>query len=192
MSHGLIFLIFFYIFMKYIWREAASGKTHHETAARRGGSEESEDSLLPLPRSVLYIVVGLSLLVAGGEFIVDGASGIARTFGVSERLIGLLIVGPGTSVPELVALLDDERGIPRVPVANALWKINQHARAIPALISAARDNAGSESFCAAIALGQIGPAAKRATPTLLKLLEHPEQHVRKVAAAALKKVDSGS
>lgn len=102
-SHGLIFLIFFYIFMKYIWREAASGKAHHKTAASQGVSEEGEDSLLPLPRAVLYIVVGLGFLVAGGEFIVDGATGIARTFGVSERLIGLLIVGPGTSVPELVA-----------------------------------------------------------------------------------------
>jgi len=39
----------------------------------------------------------------GGEFIVDGASGIARGLGMAERTIGLVIVGPGTSVPELIA-----------------------------------------------------------------------------------------
>lgn len=102
-SHGLIFLIFFYIFMKYVWREAASGKAHHESAASQNVSQSDEDGLLPRSRSILYVGVGLGLLVTGGELIVDGASGIARTFGVSERLIGLLIVGPGTSVPELVA-----------------------------------------------------------------------------------------
>jgi cation:H+ antiporter len=41
--------------------------------------------------------------VFGGEFIVDGASGIAKSFGMEERVIGLVIVGPGTSFPELMA-----------------------------------------------------------------------------------------
>jgi len=41
--------------------------------------------------------------VFGGEFIVDGATGLAKNFGLSERVIGLLIVGPGTSFPELIA-----------------------------------------------------------------------------------------
>jgi cation:H+ antiporter len=40
--------------------------------------------------------------VFGGEFIVDGASGIAKSFGMEERVIGLVIVGPGTSFPELI------------------------------------------------------------------------------------------
>jgi cation:H+ antiporter len=102
-SHGLIFLIFFYIFMKYVWREAASGKAHHEAADRKNSAQDADGGGLSLTRSILYVAVGLALLVAGGEFIVDGATGIARTFEVSERLIGLLIVGPGTSVPELVA-----------------------------------------------------------------------------------------
>ena len=39
----------------------------------------------------------------GGELIVDGAQGLARSFGLSERVIGLAIVGPGTSFPELIA-----------------------------------------------------------------------------------------
>jgi cation:H+ antiporter len=54
-------------------------------------------------KSVVYVIIGLVGLVMGGEFIVDGATGVARGMGLSERVIGLLIVGPGTSVPELIA-----------------------------------------------------------------------------------------
>jgi cation:H+ antiporter len=100
-SHGLTFLLFFFIFMKYVWAEAASGHAHKEEALPHHSADDGP--ALSLPRSIVYISVGLALLVAGGEFIVEGASGVARAFGMSERLIGLLIVGPGTSVPELVA-----------------------------------------------------------------------------------------
>jgi len=51
----------------------------------------------------MYIVGGLVGLVFGGELIVDGAQGLAKGFGLSERVIRLLIVGPGTSFPELIA-----------------------------------------------------------------------------------------
>lgn len=54
-------------------------------------------------KSILFVALGLLGLVFGGEFIVDGATGIARGFGLSERVIGLVIVGPGTSFPELIA-----------------------------------------------------------------------------------------
>ena len=40
-------------------------------------------------------------LIAGGNFFVDGASGIARNLGVSESVIGLTLVAGGTSLPEL-------------------------------------------------------------------------------------------
>ncbi len=54
-------------------------------------------------RATLLVLLGLAGLVFGGDFIVDGATGVAKSFGLSERVIGLAIVGPGTSVPELVA-----------------------------------------------------------------------------------------
>jgi cation:H+ antiporter len=67
--------------------------------------------------SVTYLmfVVGLVILVAGGEFLVRGASSIARAFHLSPLLIGLTIVGFGTSAPELIvsvqAALADRPGI---------------------------------------------------------------------------------
>ncbi|SIQ66442.1 cation:H+ antiporter [Shewanella morhuae] len=52
--------------------------------------------------SVLFIVVGISMLVGGGILFVNGAVDLAKTFGVSEVIIGLTIVAIGTSMPELV------------------------------------------------------------------------------------------
>ena len=51
---------------------------------------------------ILLLIVGLVLIIAGAEFLVDGSSSIARRFGVSEFVIGLTIVGMGTSAPEMV------------------------------------------------------------------------------------------
>jgi cation:H+ antiporter len=47
------------------------------------------------------VVLGLLLLVAGADFLVEGATGIARSLGISEAVIGLTIVAVGTSLPEL-------------------------------------------------------------------------------------------
>lgn len=56
---------------------------------------------MPLWRSTLYIIGGLAGLIWGGQLFVDGASGIARSLGVSESVIGLTLVAGGTSLPEL-------------------------------------------------------------------------------------------
>lgn len=51
---------------------------------------------------VLLLLLGLTLLLAGGESLVRGASALARRLGLSEVLIGLTVVAFGTSAPELV------------------------------------------------------------------------------------------
>lgn len=67
------------------------------------GSVPQEDD--PLETSIvkasLMTAGGLVLLVIGAHFLVDSASTIARTFGISEAVIGLTIVAVGTSLPEL-------------------------------------------------------------------------------------------
>ncbi|WP_300391921.1 calcium/sodium antiporter [Henriciella sp.] len=64
---------------------------------------------------VALIVGGLLLLFAGGEMLVRGSVGVARRLGMSELLIGLTLVGFGTSMPEMVtslqALSDDAVGL---------------------------------------------------------------------------------
>ena len=75
-------------------------------ALRRGATAEAED--LPAPplwQAVLYAGAGLVAVVLGADWLVRGASDIARTFGVSEAMIGLSVVAVGTSLPELAATL---------------------------------------------------------------------------------------
>lgn len=55
--------------------------------------------------TIILLLVGLGLIVLGADWLVDGASAIARRAGVSEFVIGLTIVGFGTSCPELVVSL---------------------------------------------------------------------------------------
>ena len=54
---------------------------------------------------LLLLIAGLLLIVFGADWLVDGASAIARKVGISEFVIGLTIVGFGTSCPELVVSL---------------------------------------------------------------------------------------
>lgn len=67
------------------------------------------------------IVAGLALLTAGSDFLIRGATAIARRFGVSELLIGLTLVGFGTSTPELVSSVQAAMvGSPGVAVGNVV------------------------------------------------------------------------
>lgn len=70
---------------------------------------------------VLLTVVGLGLLVAGGELFVNGAKGIAMALGVSESVVGLTIVAIGTSLPELAAsIVAAARGYSSLAVGNVV------------------------------------------------------------------------
>ena len=53
----------------------------------------------------ILILAGFILLFIGGEALVRGSVGVARKFGMSELIIGLTLVGFGTSLPELVTSL---------------------------------------------------------------------------------------
>lgn len=90
---GLVLIGFFIIFLYYIFglaKESANTEAVTETEEVRSW-----------PVALGMIVGGLTGLVLGGKWIVDGAVSIAENFGVSEALIGLTIVAVGTSLPEL-------------------------------------------------------------------------------------------
>ncbi|MAU51454.1 MAG: sodium:calcium antiporter [Roseovarius sp.] len=68
---------------------------------------------------ILYILGGLAGLVIGGDLLVRGAVALARGFGVSPLIIGLTLVGFGTSTPELVTSLQAAfAGSPGIAVGN--------------------------------------------------------------------------
>ncbi len=88
---GFVLIAFFAIFLYYTFSIARSGRS----------TDDSEIKQLSLTRSIIYIIVGLTGLVLGGQWIVAGAVKIAEFFGISQSLIGLTIVAVGTSLPEL-------------------------------------------------------------------------------------------
>jgi cation:H+ antiporter len=88
-----------------------------ETAADLAGAPAARSKL----RLALTAVAGLVFLVLGGSLFVDGASGLARALGLSERLIGLTIVAVGTSLPELAtSLIAARRGHSDIAVGNVV------------------------------------------------------------------------
>ena len=64
-----------------------------------------EKPKLSLPKSIIFIIVGLAGIILGGDLVVNSASDIAIALGMSETLVGLTIVAIGTSLPELVTSL---------------------------------------------------------------------------------------
>ena len=68
---------------------------------------------------VLILLVGLALVILGADWLVEGASTIARRAGLSEFVIGMTIVGIGTSMPELVVSLTGAlRGSADIAIGN--------------------------------------------------------------------------
>ena len=71
--------------------------------------------------SVMAIIIGFGLLVWGAERFVHGAAAIAKNFGVPPLIIGLTVVGIGTSAPEiLISMVASYEGNPALAVGNAL------------------------------------------------------------------------
>jgi len=88
---GLVLILFFGVFMYYLISMA------------RNKVEDEEDTSLPsMKKSIVLTVIGIIGIVLGSNFVVDGASGLAKIIGISERMISLTIVALGTSLPELV------------------------------------------------------------------------------------------
>ena len=54
------------------------------------------------PQSIFLIVIGIILLFIGGHFTVNGAVAVAESLGISQLIIGIVIVAIGTSLPELI------------------------------------------------------------------------------------------
>jgi len=64
--------------------------------------EVKEEEIKPLGRNALIALVGLTLIIVGGELTVHNAVRIAHAIGISKRVVGLTIIAIGTSLPELI------------------------------------------------------------------------------------------
>lgn len=101
---GIIFLVIFAVFIFYLIKSALdarkSGEISEKEREMNEEMEEMED--LPVWKCILYIIGGAIAIKYGGDWVVDSASVIATSFGISATLVGLTICSVGTSLPELV------------------------------------------------------------------------------------------
>ncbi len=111
-TDGILLLLFFSMFVYYSIADARRQRAAEQAAGGEGrGPGGGAAALLAL--------AGIAGVVAGGHFLVEGAIGLGRTFGVSEAVIGLTAVAVGTSLPELVTtLIAARKGHADIAVGN--------------------------------------------------------------------------
>ena len=108
---GILLLVAFAGFMIMTVKAGMEGRTDEEDAAE----------VMPVMKSLIFIVIGLAGIVWGGDLSVEGAKEIARFFGLSEAIIGLTIVALGTSLPELVtSIIAAKKGESDIAVGNVI------------------------------------------------------------------------
>lgn len=90
-------------------------------AAKKNRVESEPTKTMSPLKSVLFILLGIALIIAGGQFVVNSAKFIAAAFGMSETLIGLTVVAVGTSLPELVtSVVASKKGENGLAVGNVV------------------------------------------------------------------------
>lgn len=108
---GAALLVLFVSYMGYIIYKALKN--------RETSSEDIEE--ISLVKSLVFLVGGLALVVVGGDLVVDSATAIAKSWGASDKLVGLTIVAMGTSLPELVtSIVAAKKGESEMAIGNVI------------------------------------------------------------------------
>ena len=94
---------------------------HSRQSQSENGQAHEPGSARTWVGSIGLVVIGLGALVLGSRWLVDGATVIARTIGVSELVIGLTVVAAGTSLPEVAtSIVAGVRGQRDIAVGNVV------------------------------------------------------------------------
>ncbi len=128
----VIFSLFFLYMIFLIFRGLKDSKKNKNIEEEEVVTEEIiDDSFMgkikkiwkkkPWWLNLLLVAIGLLGIIFGGNFVVDSASSLAISFGMSEALVGLTIVSIGTSLPELVtSMVAAKKGENDIAVGNAV------------------------------------------------------------------------
>lgn len=89
--------------------------------ALKNRTKEEEGKKISVWKSLIFVALGLAAIILGGNLVVDNASAIATSWGMSETLVGLTIVAIGTSLPELVtSVVAARKGDSGIALGNAI------------------------------------------------------------------------
>ena len=112
---GVVMVVTFIVYLSLLIRHAMQGRISHEHVTHRTTVIVPPEKTKPLWLAIIGVVFGLGVILWGGELTVDHAEIIATSYGVDPRIIGLTIIGAGTSLPEftisLIASIKRETGI---------------------------------------------------------------------------------
>lgn len=113
-ADGIMLLVLLGIFMYYLIELAL-------TSRKNGVEEDEEIKVYSMPKSIGLCLIGIIGIVLGGDWVVDAASDIALTFGMSQSMVGLTIVAVGTSLPELVtSIVAARKGESDIALGNVI------------------------------------------------------------------------
>jgi cation:H+ antiporter len=107
---GLIMLCLFAYFIRKMIKES-----------KEYSDSEKESEPLSMIKTIVYVVLGAVGIIYGGTLVVNGATSIAKIFGMSDNLIGLTVVALGTSLPEFVtSVIATKKGKLDIAIGNVI------------------------------------------------------------------------
>ncbi|MGL4763271.1 MAG: calcium/sodium antiporter [Sarcina sp.] len=111
---GMILILISLIYIGFLMYSSKKG------SAKDVNEKEKYKNVKVVPK-VIFSIIGVCLIVFGGDLVVNSASEIAKSLGMSEKLIGLTIVAIGTSLPELVtSVVAARKGENGIALGNVL------------------------------------------------------------------------
>jgi cation:H+ antiporter len=97
-SDGIVIILFFLVFVYYLIK-----------MARNKIDNNQDEKYMSMKKAILFTILGIAGIIIGSNLVVENASAIARTMGISESMVALTIVALGTSLPELVTSITATR-----------------------------------------------------------------------------------
>lgn len=178
MVDGAVMLLVLLVFFYTLYRGACRGETCGVVVEELERVEEMKPRSFPV--ATVLILAGLVLLTVGAELVVEGAATLALRVGVSEEVVGLTVVGIGTTIPELtIAITGSRKGQSDVVLGNVVGTIIVNSLLILGLgsVIGGYDTSGLETW--------LGMGVMIALSTTIVVLLAVQDHAGKRTGAAL-------
>ncbi|MBE5962581.1 MAG: calcium/sodium antiporter [Lachnospiraceae bacterium] len=116
-ADGFMLIVLFGIYVYYLIELAVTGRSDESNESENVSDTKLKNGFL----ITLAVVGGMAAIVGGGQLVVNAASNIAISWGMSESLVGLTIVAIGTSLPELVtSIIAARKGKSDIALGNVI------------------------------------------------------------------------
>jgi cation:H+ antiporter len=111
---GIVLIVLLFAFLLFVFKKKKSDKS-----GRAAYENDVQEERFSTPILAILVVVGLALLYFGAKYFIEGAKDLAALLGVSDMIIGLIVVAIGTSLPEMcISIMASRRGEADLAVAN--------------------------------------------------------------------------